>query len=347
MKTHFIPLNKIYSILKPISRQRNILASTLAGKKFFIILFAIFAFCLVSFVLSRARKPKVLPVPLSIRTFALGTVQPTSYVRSIQYPMLYSSSRIQKLFVNENDFVRKGAPLFVVEDADEAISNTLSSRSLVQEQIAKLRGAEAKLLSTKALRDFYKNQLDRYSFLAKRGAATLEQADEKLTLFNAAQQEYDANIQFVRASRSSLNSAIWQYRSNNYKSSISTVRAPADVRVFKIYSRPGESIQDGKPVMDVGESNSMGVLAQVHKTDIRNVRMGQFVTVTANGIPNLRWKGYVINIGRQISQQSVVSDDPAATVGNQVFNVLIQLEQKYSSQAQNHNLMEVNILFEP
>jgi multidrug resistance efflux pump len=341
------PVEEKPSSIHNLQKQLSFSLALFRKRKTLCILSLVFLIISIAGISLKTRTSKVTQRPLAIKVFALGRVQPTSYVRSIQYPMVYSSSRIQKLFVRENDIVKKGDPLFTVEDSEEALYNTRASRSLVDQQSAQLRGAEAKLLSAKALRDFYKNQLLRYNFLARKGAATLEQADEKSTLFNAAQQDYEANIQIVKATRSALNSAIWSYRSNSFKSSISTIRAPINARVFRIYSRPGESIQDGKPVMDVGESNAMGVLGEVHKTDIMKVRIGQIVTVTANGIPTIKWKGHVINIGRQVTQQSINSDDPAATLGNQVYDVLIQLDKPYISQAQLYNLMEVNILFEP
>ena len=289
---------------------------------------------------------KVQQAPLAVRVFALGKVQPTSYIRSIQYPMIYSSSRIQKLYVDENDYVKKGSPLFTLEDSSEAIYSTRSAKAQIEQQKAQLKSAHARMLSSKALRDFYKDQLSRYTFLAKKGAATTEQANEKLTLFNSTQQDYQANVDLVKANRSALDSLIWQYRANRFKSSISTVRAPSNIKVFRIYSRPGESIQNGKPVMDVGDVGSMAVLVEVHRTDIMNVRLNQTAIVTANGLPQIYWKGKVVNIARQVSQQSINSDDPASTMSNRVFYVLLQLAPSDSIQAQNYNLMEVNVLFD-
>ena len=129
-----------------------------------------------------ARKP-ISPTPgspLVIRPFALGRVQPTGYIRSISYPMIYQSSRILKLHVDENDIVRKGSPLFTVEDSNEAFFNMESSRAQLRQLISELYSSEAKMLSSRSLKDFYKDQSKRYNFLASTGAATSEQANEKI-----------------------------------------------------------------------------------------------------------------------------------------------------------------------
>ena len=307
----------------------------------------LFSFLVLAVIHGIARKP-IAPTPSSplvIRPFALGRVQPTGYIRSITYPMIYQNSRILKLHVDENDFVRKGSPLFTVEDSNEAFFNMESSRAQLRQQISELNSSEAKMRSSRSLRDYYEQQSKRYNFLASSGAATSEQADEKSTLFKATEQEYISNLELVKANQAALASIGWQYRTNRFKSIISTIRAQSDVKVFKIYSRAGESIKNGKQVMDVGESQSMGILAEVHRIDIKNIKLNQSASITVNGLPGIRWSGKVISISSQVTQQSINSDDSAATIANRVFEVLIKLSPASSIDAQKYNYMEVNVIF--
>ena len=316
------------------------------NKKKSLILF-LFFFLVLAVVHRLARKP-ISPTPgspLVIRPFALGRVQPTGYIRSITYPMIYESSRILKLHVDENDIVRKGSPLFTVEDSNEAFFNMESSRAQLRQQISELNSSEAKMLSSRLLKDFYKDQSKRYNYLASTGAATSEQADEKNTLFKATEQEYISNLELVKANQAALASIGWQYRTHRFKSIISTIRAQSDVKVFKIYSRAGESIQNGKPVMDVGDSQSMGILAEVHRIDIKKIKLNQSASITVNGLPGIKWTGKVISISSQVTQQSINSDDSAATIANRVFEVLIKLSPTSSLDAQKYNYMEVNVIF--
>jgi len=293
------------------------------------------------------RKPisAISDAPLVIKIFALGRVQPTGYVRSISYPMIYQSSRILKLHVAENDIVQKGSPLFTVEDSNEAFYNMESSRAQLRQKISELKSSEAKMLSSRLERDFYKDESKRYNFLANTGAATSQQAEEKLKLFKVNEQEYISNLELVKANRAALASIGWQYQTNKFRSVISTVRAQSNVKVFKIYSRAGESNQKGKHVMDVGDSQSMGILAEVHQIDMKNIKLNQAASITVNGLPGIKWTGKVIKISSQVSQQSINSDDSAATVANRIFEVLIKLSPTSSSEAQKYNYMEVNVLF--
>ncbi len=242
----------------------------------------LFLFLGLAVVQKVTRKPisATSDAPLGIKTFALGRVQPTGYIRSISYPMIYQSSRILKLHVAENDIVQKGSPLFTVEDSNEAFYNMESSKAQLRQQISELKSSEAKMLSSRLQRDFHEDESKRYKFLASTGAATSQQAKEQLKLFKVSEQEYIFNLEHVKANRAALASIGWQYQTNKFKSVISTVRAQSNVKVFKIYSRAGESNQKGKHVMDVGERQLMGILPEVHRIDIKNIKLNQAASIT-------------------------------------------------------------------
>lgn len=339
--------NKNNSNRKTQDKHINIeILKKISFKKLIIYLASIFILVIAIQKINESKNQQIKQ-PLHIRVFALGRVQPTEYIRSIQYPMIYSSSRIKHLYVKENQVVKKGDPLFSVEDRDISVYNTKSSKAKIIQLLAELESSRAKMLSSKTLRDFYRGQYKRYNFLRNQGAATYEQADEKETLYRATEQEYLSNQKLVETNKAKLKSAEWEYESNRFKSMISIIKAPENVKVFKIYTRPGENINNGKAVMDVGNNGSMGILAEVNRADIRNIKLGQAANITANGVPEIKWKGRVIEVGSQVTQQTVNSDDPAANLANRVFNVLIKLDKKSSLQAENYNYMEVNILFEP
>lgn len=289
----------------------------------------------------------LVETPLKKQIFALGRVQPAAYTRSIGLPMIYTSSTIKELYVDENDYVQKGDPLFTVEESDDAKFNAQMSKARIEAQLSALKSAERTMLASKAVRDFYGKQMERYDYLLSMGAASKVQADERRALYHAANQRYQSDLDLVQASRSRLSELRWEYRSSEFKSTISTVRSPTNAMIYKIYSRAGESLQKGKPVMDIGETGPMAVMAEVHRIDIGDVTLNQLATITANGMPGIKWKATVTKISRQVSLQSIDSDNPAATKANRVFNVLLKLSTSASLQAQKYNNMEVNVLFEP
>ena len=112
-------------------------------KLIFILLLISLMLAGISRVANKRNMPSKLS-PLVVKTFALGRVQPTGYIRSIAYPMMYQASRIKNLYVEENDFVRKGTPLFTVEDSNEAFYNMESSKAQLRQQIS-LQGRSARI----------------------------------------------------------------------------------------------------------------------------------------------------------------------------------------------------------
>jgi multidrug resistance efflux pump len=295
--------------------------------------------------ISGLRNPKKNNMPLITSVFALGKVQPIGYTQSINSPMIYSSSRIKKLYVEENDYVRKGSPLFSVEDSHDAYYNMEKSKAHVNQKRAELSSSQAQLLASKSLRDFYKDQYERYRYLVGTGAASLEKSMQQFTMYQANEQLYRSNLELVQANKAALASASWDYQSHKFKSEIATVRAPSNARVFKIYSRVGESIQGGRPVMDIGSTQYMGILAEVHRVDISKIKINQQASITVNGIPRIKWTGKVMRTSTQASSQSINPDDRSSIVANRVFDVLIKLSPQSSMEAQNFNYMEVNVLF--
>ena len=291
-----------------------------------------------------ARQSDRLP-PLKLSVFSLGKVQPTSYNRSIKTPMAYSLSRIMSLYVKENDFVKQGDPLFSVEDSDEALFSANAYRKEMTSKQEQIKSAEAKVRSSRIIRDYQQIEYDRFRYLASNDAAPLQQAQQKLVLLQAAQQELDASIAALNSAKSTFDAARSQYQAADAKSTMTTIVSPIDASVYKIYSRVGETLERNLPVILIGDSRSMGVLAEVHAADIDKVRIGETAKVTSNDLPVLRWDGKVINIARRIGRQSIVSNDPAATVGNPVFDVLVELTHDSSLQARKYNGLEVNVLF--
>lgn len=297
--------------------------------------------------IATTQRSNLVETPLKKQIFALGRVQPEAYTRSINLPMIYTSSIIKELYVDQNDYVKKGDPLFTVEDSEDAVYEVQTSKERIEAQVSALKSAERTMLASKAVRDFYGKEMERYDYLLSMGAASQVQADERRTLYHAADQRYQSDLDLVKSSRSRLSELRWEYRSKEFRSAISTVRSPMNAMIFKIYSRAGESLQKGKPVMDIGEVESMAVMAEVHRIDIGDVTLNQLATITANGMPGIKWKATVAKISRQVSLQSIDSDNAAATKANRVFNVLLKLSNSASLQAQKYNNMEVNVLFDP
>jgi HlyD family secretion protein len=59
-----------------------------------------------------------------------------------------------------------------------------------------------------------------------------------------------------------------------------TIRAPHKGRILKVFLRAGEEVGTG-PILDLGDTDQMYVVAEVYETDVGRVRLGQRATVTS------------------------------------------------------------------
>jgi HlyD family secretion protein len=107
----------------------------------------------------------------------------------------------------------------------------------------------------------------------------------------------------------------------------SRIVAPSDGKVLRILGHKGELISG--QILQFANTAQMVVIAEVYETDIKNVRVGQEVTIISHiftrGDPPL--KGRVTWIASNVARSRVMDIDPRATVDNRVVDVKIELEE--------------------
>lgn len=104
------------------------------------------------------------------------------------------------------------------------------------------------------------------------------------------------------------------------------IRATQSGRILRIIAHEGEAI-DNNGILDLGDTRQMYVVAEVHETDLKLVKVGQPATITSrNGAFNQPLKGKVTEIGWQVFKNNVLDDDPAANADARVVEVKIRLD---------------------
>jgi HlyD family secretion protein len=103
-----------------------------------------------------------------------------------------------------------------------------------------------------------------------------------------------------------------------------TLRAPAKGRILNILVKPGEEVGTG-PILAMGDTSLMRVVAEVYETDIARVRLGQGAIVSSRALPH-PVSGKVIRIGNMIFKNDVLNVDPAARADARVVEVWIELD---------------------
>ncbi|MGF1520098.1 MAG: efflux RND transporter periplasmic adaptor subunit [Nodosilinea sp.] len=123
------------------------------------------------------------------------------------------------------------------------------------------------------------------------------------------------------------------------------IRAPQSGQVLDIFAYPGESVSPGDgPVLALGDTRQMVVVAEVYETDIGLVQLGQPATITSrNGAFGDTLTGTVSEIGLQIAKNDVLDDDPAANADARVVEVRVAVDQSEAVAALTNLQVDVAI----
>jgi HlyD family secretion protein len=103
-----------------------------------------------------------------------------------------------------------------------------------------------------------------------------------------------------------------------------TLYAPVDGRILNIIVKPGEQAGAG-PILTMGDTAKMRVVAEIYETDISRVHLGQVATITSRALPG-RMTGTVVRIGNMIFKNDVLNVDPAARADARVVEVWLELD---------------------
>lgn len=106
------------------------------------------------------------------------------------------------------------------------------------------------------------------------------------------------------------------------------VRAPSAGQILKLYAEPGEAVTTSNPILALGNTEQMYVVAEVYETDVSLVKPGQDATITSrNGAFEQTLTGTVEEVGLQIFKNDVLDDDPAANADARVVEVRVRVDQ--------------------
>ena len=146
----------------------------------------------------------------------------------------------------------------------------------------------------------------------------------------------------VTEAQAQLDKAIAESKRAQEELTLSEIRAPFAGRVLKINTRPGENINQEDGVLELGKTDQMMVVAEVHESNISKVKVGQQVIITSEGGSfDTELKGRVTEIGWQIGKNDVLNSDPAADVDKRVIEVKILLDPEDSQKVQNLTYSQV------
>jgi len=170
------------------------------------------------------------------------------------------------------------------------------------------------LLASKTVQQ---QSFDAQKFLLQSREAELGKAKAELRSAEAALTRIRSTV--------GLQSAEARLKTAEAQLELTIIRAPIDGEILKVFTYPGERIAND-PILKMGDTSDMHVIAEVHETDVGAVRVGQHATITSGALPE-PVHGIVEEIGTLIYKNDVLDIDPRATRDTRVVEVRIKLDK--------------------
>jgi len=234
------------------------------------------------------------------------------------------AGRLQRMGLREGDAVEAGA---VLATLTPVLSPMLDDRSL-REQRARVAGAESglqrartRIEAAQVALEQARIDLRRTAQLAQQGfiAPTKVDADRLATL--AAQKELDTAVEGEHMARHELEqaqAALAAVRDGG-TGAIFQLRAPVTGRVLKLHQTSETTVALGTPLLELGDTTRMEVVAELLTTDALLARPGSLVRIE-------RWGGPGTLQGRvRLVEPAAFTKVSALGVEEQRVNVLIDL----------------------
>jgi HlyD family secretion protein len=190
--------------------------------------------------------------------------------------------------------------------------------------------------------------------LQETGLQQLNQIEVNLKrLDETGQQQFDqasgtlAKIVQVRpedvaVAMAELEEAIAQKQRAEANLNTTIVKAPISGMILKVNVQPGEGVQNNQSVVEMGDTQTMYVVAEIYETDITQVKLGQSATIKTNIVAK-DLQGEVAEIGQKIGKKDILETDPLADTDARVVEVRIKLNPESSQQVANLSNLQVEV----
>jgi len=250
--------------------------------------------------------------------------------------------------VNENQLVRAGQVLAVIDDRDyqaalsaaraqvaAAQATVASNQAQLALQQARIQAATAQVQADQARETFAQQDRKRFLEASKTGASTAEltaQAGTTLTTAAAALAADQANLLAAQRQVAVLAAALEESQAGLQQAQAKAAQAALDLGHTQITApfdgmvgdktvAVGDYLEPGTELMAIVPLNQVYVLANYKETQITHVAPGQPVTVTVDGYPSLHVTGKVDSISPASGQEFSLLPPDNAT-GN--FTKIVQ-----------------------
>ena len=240
------------------------------------------------------KKRFVLPAVIAAVLLVLGWMYMSSFETTddafVEGHIIRTSPKvtgiIEKLYVDDNDFVQKGKLLVKIDDRDY---KTRYEQAKAAYEMALYKQTSAKVDLDVAQQDF-----DRYQTLYEKGAVSQKEYDLAKSKFVASQQAVfskeknkvaDAELRRLKAIMEQAELEL----------SYTKIYASEDGKITNRSAEEGAFINAGAPLFSIVPEKRW-VVANFKETQLNKIRVGQKVKIKVDAYPSLKIEGKVDSI---------------------------------------------------
>ena len=258
-----------------------------------------------------------------------------------------AGSILQALLVRRGDWVGRGQIIATLRD-HAMLQASLDCRQtevdVAEAQLAQVEAGEKPPLIAaqqaalaRYQSEFQKAESDyeRMQKLYKQQAVSLARLEEAQTKWASAEhlvreaREQLSGLKLVRpedvvVAKKKLAAARAEHYRTVAEFELSSIRAPLDGKVIEINTYPGETV-GSRGIVDLADTRSMMVEAEVYVTDIARVSVGASAQVEVEGF-NGTLNGKVTEIITEVNPNAVLNPDPYSFVDRRVVIAKIRLD---------------------
>jgi HlyD family secretion protein len=302
-----------------------------------------------------------------LRVHALGRLEPSGTVLQLAPRSGNDGAIVAELLVREGDDVRQGDVLAVFDNharRKAALDQAIARRDAAVARLAQVQAGakpgdieaqEALVQLTIAEMEVAKRELERGRELRARDALSEEAlalrqwAWDKLVLENRRAINQLAALREVRitdvaAAQEEIDAAAAAVELESLNVEVSRLVAPADGRVLRIHTWPGERVSE-LGLLELGDVRHMEAVAEVFEADVPLLREGMPATIRLDSSDD-ELHGTVSRIGHVVARKVVLTNDPVSDTDARVVEVRVQLDPDSVSRVERLSNARVEVFID-
>lgn len=219
--------------------------------------------------------------------------------------------KIERLYFNEGDTVRRGQPLVEIEKAAFTAQRD-RLRSEVANRRIDVQRAEIQLANAQ-------RNLQRAQAMQQQGVQTQQFYDQARFEYETARANLAASQEGVRQAQAGLVQA-------SEDLARTTILSPLSGKVVQLNAREGEVVvtgtmnNPGSIIATIADLSEVLIEAEVNETEVVRIRTGQQAKVKIDAVPDREYVGRVVEIGSSATPR-------AGVAGVRYFKVKVALDQ--------------------